>query len=893
MSGKRFQARAKTVQKLGRDGLVEQNKATGEEKRVSRRPADLSFGPERPQVQTAGGAPSAPKRRRQPRPVPDSGPPAAMDTANVPERPGAVPLSMTAAEPVPVAASELPYSIHSVEAPPPEQPECTGENGDVLQESPQRQAGRRREPPPSFPDIQSKTRKRRTAAHAPTDPVPPEPTDTGRSSAPPDCTAEKKQPGGGRLHFEPEQTPPGTRNTDTPPHCRQQRRYKQAERRAVQSARKLEKAQNQVPVQRRVHLERQYDSAAGKVRRRLRFEQEPRQTAAGPALLPQAGRPVQAAAVGKIHSKLREAERQNTAVEAAHKGELLAEQGGGRLLHWQKNRRRAAPFRALRHAERQAANANWNLAWQTALQEHPELQRKKRLAKWLQKQKRKRRYAQAARETQTRTRRARQASAAGKAVRAAAEWISGHKTVFLAAALAVLVVLCFVTGMASCTAMLSGVQAPLISAVYPANEADICDADLYYSELETDLQLDIGQTEANHPGYDEYRYRVGEIGHNPYELMGWLSAAFDAFTFEQVQPELDRLFGKQYALTRETVVETRYDSDGNPYDWRVLQTTLTVRPLADIIGETLPSGEAADRYGVYLQTLGGRQAYGNPFDFPWLACVSSGYGWRVHPVTGEKNLHRGVDIAAAHGTPIRAIQDGRVVSAGEAGSYGLCVVIEDGKGYQSRYAHCASLAVRSGQEIRRGDVIATVGSTGQSTGPHLHLEVMRNGDYLNPYYFVDTGDDGTGGGAIPGAPGGPVIPDYPGEPPTDETFAAMLAEAKKYLGFPYVWGGSSPSTSFDCSGYVSWVLNHSGWSVGRLGAQALFNLCTPVSREDARPGDLIFFTKTFSCNTPVSHVGIYVGNGQMIHCGDPIQYADINSSYWTQHFYSFGRMPEP
>lgn len=132
--------------------------------------------------------------------------------------------------------------------------------------------------------------------------------------------------------------------------------------------------------------------------------------------------------------------------------------------------------------------------------------------------------------------------------------------------------------------------------------------------------------------------------------------------------------------------------------------------------------------------------------------------------------------------------------------------------------------------------------------------------------------------------------DVPPEALEDETFAAMLQEAEKYLGFPYVWGGSSPSTSFDCSGFVSWVINHSGWNVGRLGAQGLCDICTPVSAANARPGDLIFFKGTY--DTPgVSHCGIYVGNSMMIHCGDPISYANINSSYWQSHFYTFGRLP--
>ena len=147
-------------------------------------------------------------------------------------------------------------------------------------------------------------------------------------------------------------------------------------------------------------------------------------------------------------------------------------------------------------------------------------------------------------------------------------------------------------------------------------------------------------------------------------------------------------------------------------------------------------------------------------------------------------------------TQILAVQDGRVVSAGDADSYGLCVVIEDDKGYQSRYAHCSSLNVSAGQEVKRGDVIAAVGSTGDSTGPHLHLEVMLDGEYLNPYFFVDNGDDGTG--AIPGAPGGPVIPDYSGEPMGDGSFEAMLREAEKYLGYPYVWRSEERRVGKEC-----------------------------------------------------------------------------------------------
>jgi len=711
------------------------------------------------------------------------------------------------------------------------------------------------------------------------------------------------QPEGTRLRFE--DTPPcrpDGESSNTPEDSpaltrRQQKRFNKAERRVEDSSRKLEKAQSKIPVKRRVHLQKQYDSETGKVRRRLQFEKEAVPEGAKPALPKRAGgavlRTAGTTAVFKAHGKVWEAERENVGVEAAHKGEFLAERGAGRFLRWNRNRLRSKPYRAVREAERRLAMDRTELEWQTALRDHPELRRKNALSRLMQKQKLKRKYAQAAKEAKQTTQFTQNVvNATGQTVRAAAQQAVARKSLLAVVAILAFVAVFFSAGLTACTTMLSGFQSSYISASYLANEQDICNSELYYTEMETDLQIDIDKTEENYPGYDEYRYNIGEISHNPYELMGYLSTVYNAFTFEQVKAEIARLFGEQYQLTREVIVETRYDGNGDPYDWYVLQTTLTVTPLSQIISNNLTPGEQTDRYGVYQQTLGNRQAFGNPFDFPWRGYVSSGYGWRVHPISGEKNLHRGVDIAVAEGTPIKAVHDGRVVSAGDTGGYGLCVVIEDEKGYQSRYAHCSSLSVSMGQEVKRGDVIAAVGNTGNSTGPHLHLEVMLDGEYLNPYYFVDVGEDGTGS-VIPGAPGGLVIPDYPGEAPTDETFAAMLAEAEKYLGYPYVWGGSSPSTSFDCSGFVSWVINHSGWNVGRLGAQGLFNICTPVSTENVQPGDLIFFWHTYDAPNPngVTHVGIYIGNGQMIHCGNPISYANVNSSYWQSHFYSYARLP--
>lgn len=678
---------------------------------------------------------------------------------------------------------------------------------------------------------------------------------------------------------------------------RYNRRYDKAADRVQESAEHLEKAKEKLPQKRKIRLEKQYDSEAGKIKRRLQFEKEvvpqgykgnllKRGTK---ALVKGAG----TAVLLKGHQKIRQVEKQNVAVEAAHKTEFMAERAAGRGARLLFRKIRNAPYQRVAKWEHRQAKAHINMAYQKALRDNPDLQRKS-VAKWIQKQKIKRKYAKAVHDAKKTAQHTQQTvHATGQIIRAVAQFVAAHKTVIGAAALIAILVVVLGAGVTSCTAMLSGISSSVISTCYMADEEHIDDSELLYTELETDLQKDVDDTEQNYPGFDEYRFNIGEISHNPYELMAYLSAVYDIFTFDEVQGEIRRLFGEQYTLTREEIVEIRTytdeDGDEHEYEWYVLQTTLTVRPLSQVIADSLPPGDPTDRYGVYMETYGNRQAFGNPFSFPWLAYVSSPYGYRVHPISGVKDLHRGMDIAVAGGTPILAVHDGKVISAGDAGSYGLCVVIEDEKGYRSRYAHCSSLSVSAGQEVKKGDTIAAVGNTGNSTGNHLHLEVTKDGQYLNPYYFVDSGSAGPGG--APGTPGGVDIPDNPGAPMGDRTFEAMIQEAEKHLGYPYVWGGSSPSTSFDCSGYVSWVINHSGWNVGRLGAQGLFNISTPVSKSGAQPGDLIFFTGTYSSANPVSHVGIYVGGGRMIHCGDPISYANVNSNYWQSHFYAYGRLP--
>ena len=326
-------------------------------------------------------------------------------------------------------------------------------------------------------------------------------------------------------------------------------------------------------------------------------------------------------------------------------------------------------------------------------------------------------------------------------------------------------------GLQSCTAMFGSAGTGVAATSYLSEDSDMLGAEAAYADMEADLQYELDNYESLHPGYDEYRFDLDEIGHDPYVLTSILSALHEGvYTLGDVQGNLAMLFEKQYTLTQTIETETRYrtetrtDSEGNtytvqvPYTYYICNVKLENFDMSHlpvyIMGE-----EQMSLYAVYMHTLGNR-----PDLFP-------------------------------------------------------------------------------------------------------------NGTYPNASTVKE-----------------PTYYDIPPEALEDATFAAMMAEAEKYVGYPYVWGGSSPSTSFDCSGFVSWVINHSGWDVGRLGAQGLCNICTPVSPEQAKPGDLVFFVGTY--DTPgVSHVGIYVGNSVMLHCGDPISYTNLNSSYWQQHFYCYGRLP--
>ncbi|WP_160132561.1 CD1108 family mobile element protein [Listeria monocytogenes] len=312
-----------------------------------------------------------------------------------------------------------------------------------------------------------------------------------------------------------------------------------------------------------------------------------------------------------------------------------------------------------------------------------------------------------------------------------------------------------------------------------------------------------------------------------------------------------------------------------------LNTTLKQIPLSQYIQENL-TDDQFELYEIYLESRGNRQNFGSPFNFDWYPNITSYPGYRTDPFSGEIKLHKGLDIGMPEGTPTQAIHDGVVTTAGfSSGGYGNYVIVEDTeKGYKSLYGHFKKLNVSQGQSVKAGDVVGFVGTTGASTGNHLHLEFYYQTELMNAYFYVNSGGEVQ-----------TENKDASAGTMSTVDFKRLIAYAEQYLGYPYVFGGSTPATSFDCSGFISWVYTKSGvHNIPRTTAQGIYDQTQKISRSEARAGDLIFFTETYPAGRPVTHIGIYVGNGKMLHCGDPIQYTSIDTPYWQKHFYGFGRL---
>lgn len=534
------------------------------------------------------------------------------------------------------------------------------------------------------------------------------------------------------------------------------RKLEKAQERAARFEQRLHKAENKLPSRRKPRLETSADPATGKPKTRLRFEKEVKEKSealkGSTALRPMKGAANLAA--GMVHKQIYKNEHENVGVQAAHRAEIAGETG----LRCASRAHKLAPYNKVKRLQNRTVNAQAKAAYQKALAENPEL-KKKKLAKAMYKKQLKRKYAKAVRETQKTGKRAKKtAVTTEKIVKEIAGAIKRHPVAALVIFLIFLLILFIASAFTSCTSIGAGSSGAFSSVSYLADDNVINQAELTYTEWETDLQLEINRMESTHRGYDEYRYDVDEIGHDPHVLMAYLTAVYGDFTSSQAEVAMRNLFDSQYHLTLTEEVErrTRTESATNPtthqqtttnvaYDYKILNVKLTSVSLESIVSGRVNS-EQRETCDTLLTTKGCRQYVKNVFGSTnWLSSVTSYYGYRVHPVSGVKDYHTGVDIGMPQGTVIRAGHDGVVTVAGNSGGYGLCVIIEGdtptGKTLMTRYAHCSQLLVAAGANVHAGDVIAKVGSTGTSTGPHLHLEVLLDGHYLNPLYFAETGDE--------------------------------------------------------------------------------------------------------------------------------------------------------
>lgn len=523
---------------------------------------------------------------------------------------------------------------------------------------------------------------------------------------------------------------------------------------------------------------------------------------------------------------------------------------------------------------------------------------RKKAQKRLQKQRIKRRYAKARRQGEEKAAEAAFGATkkAGEATaRKLQEYARKHAGVIACICAFLVLFLIIMSGLSSCGATFSDMDSIVMASAFQSKPQEIDAADLQMTKLETELQEQIDSIEDDYPDYDEYDYNLGEIGHNPYTLISFLSAEHTEFTATEVESEIQDLFDSMYTLTLTPDEETRTRTvtvtdpdtgdeteEEEEYTVKILRVTLTVKSLEELTAGMMDS-EQTDVYSAYIECGGLLQNFDSPVNLYWYNYVSSYYGYRINSQTGEQEFHRGIDISIPEGSEVRAGHDGIVEETGSDETFGNYVVIGY-DGYTTKYAHLGTVTVTSGQSVQKDSVIG-------SSGEMLHIECMYNGEYYNPLFYFEAGDETLYGES---AAGRGTVTAGDGTPPEsfdDETVQALMDEAAKYVGRAYVWGGSTPETGFDCSGFVTWCYNASGAaSFGRTTAQGIYNLCTPVSASEAKAGDIIFFTGTYNSGTPVSHVGIYCGNGVMVHAGDPIKYSNINTSYWQSHLYGFGRI---
>ena len=695
------------------------------------------------------------------------------------------------------------------------------------------------------------------------------------------------------------------------------RKLERLQKKAEKAGKKTEAARKKLPKKKEYSLERVFDEKTGRAKYVLVAVVKEKPFKEDSPVKKMAGR-TGSEFTNFAHGKVAEVEKENSGVEGAHKTEQKAEDTYRFVKRHYKNKEQRQRKKVAK-LEKKQFKKEVSFRYQKFLEENPEMQEKilkKQLQKRMQKQRIKREYAKARRAGQaaknTKEAAVKSANFTTTVAKKLQEIAAKHASLLATVAAFGVLLIMIMTSISSCGAMFPEGMSTTLAGSYMSVPAEIDAADLAFSELEMELQKEIDSIETDYPDYDEYRYNLDAIGHDPFALISYLSAVHTEFTAADVQGEIESLFDEMYELTLNPTTETRTrtvtktgtrtvtNADGTTstetytyeeeeeYTVTILEVTLTAKDL-NVVAAGHMDSEQKEIYALYNETHGLTQQFYTPLNLYWYNYVSSYYGYRINPVTGAEQLHRGVDIAVPTGTTVLAAMDGTVTTAAYDSYYGNYIVIEDSNGYCTKYAHMDTLSVSAGQTVKHGDSIGTTGNTGSSTGSHLHIECLYNGEYYNPLFYFEAGE-GTLYGETPasGSGGGNAIsPDSY----DDAAVQALMEEAAKYLGYPYVWGGSSPSTSFDCSGFVCWVFTNSGvHNLPRTTAQGIYDQCTPVSAADAKAGDIIFFTGTYNSAGPVSHVGIYCGNGTMIHCGDPIKYASINTSYWQSHFYAFGRL---
>ena len=567
------------------------------------------------------------------------------------------------------------------------------------------------------------------------------------------------------------------------------KKIQRLEKKSEKAHERLDAAREKLPTKKVLKKERVFDDEKGKAKTRLHFEDEiklPKGQSKLKFETEKSVRKVGDTLAASIHGKMYEVEQDNSAVEAAHRTELVAESA---IRHYSHHRQSQAnkPFEKVSKLEHEANVADTKLHYEKTQQEHPEMKKQRSdMNKHYQKQNIKKEYA-AARKSGSQSAAAATKSTGKKTGEKAAEkikeFVAKNKTVFIWVGVGLILLVMLTAGISSCSAMLSSSGTSIIASSYLSEDDAMLGAEEQYLQMEAELQDKLDNFESYYPGYDEYNFDLDDIEHDPYVLVSILSALHEAeFTLNEIQGTLQMLFDKQYILTTEEIVEVRYRTE--------------------------------TRVGSYTTT---------------------------DPNTGATTVHY-------YTYQVQVPYNYYIIN----------VTLEN-----FNLSHVPVYIMSQDQLSMYATYMSVVGN---------REDLFPNSEYVDKY-ITDPPDEYTVNSAYL----------------ADETFATLIEEAEKYLNYPYVWGGSNPSTSFDCSGFVSYVLTNSGLvNTGRLGAQGLYNVCTPVSRANAKPGDLIFFTGTY--DTPgVSHVGIYVGDGVMLHCGDPIQYSSINTSYWQSHFYSFGR----